>query len=149
MNRREVLDLVTAVGFTSAAAGALAADAPHEQGMHDHSAMSGKYPALMAASAKCVDTGDACLTHCLMHLGEGDKELAACARSVRDTIAGCTALRELTAANSPHVPAFAKAVAGVCRDCKAECDKHEKHQVCRECGEACAQCARECDKAAA
>jgi Cys-rich four helix bundle protein (predicted Tat secretion target) len=67
---------------------------------------------------------------------------------VRDTIAACTALRELAASNSPHVAALAKVVGGICRDCKVECDKHEKHQVCRECGEACAQCAKECDKVA-
>ncbi len=148
MNRREVLDLVAAVGFTSVAGAAIAADSPpaHDMhkmpGMHDHAA-------LVAATSKCVTTGDACLTHCLSLLGEGHKELAACAKTVRDTIAACTALRELAAADSPHVAALAKVVADICRGCKTECDKHHEHQPCRDCGEACAQCAKECDKVAA
>ncbi len=149
MNRREILDLVTAVGFASMGAAAVAADAPPAaNAAHDHATAGGKYSALIAATSQCVNAGDACVNHCLMLLGQGDTTLAACARTVRDTIAACTALRELAAANSPHVAALAKVVAGVCRDCKAECDKHEKHQVCRECGEACAQCAKECDRAA-
>ncbi len=155
MNRREVLDLVTAGGLASITTAAVAADTQpaHEMqttpAMHDHATASGKYVALVATTSKCVSTGDACLSHCLTLLGQGDKELAACAKTVRDTIATCAALRELAAANSPHVAALAKVVGSVCRDCKAECDKHEKHQVCRECGEACAQCAKECDKVAA
>ncbi len=149
MNRREVLDLVTAAGLTAVSAAAIAADTPPAHAGHDHAAMSGKYSALVAATSKCVTTGDACLSHCLTLLGQGEKDLAACARTVRDTIAACTALCELAAANSPHVAALAKVVADVCRGCKAECDKHDKHQPCRDCGEACAQCAKECDKVAA
>ena len=155
MNRRELLEIVSSVGLTTISAAVVAAETPPAQGVqntpgvHDHAAMSGKYAALIAATSKCVNTGDACLSHCLTLLGQGDKDLAACAKTVRDTIAACTALRELAAANSPHVAPLAKVVAGICRDCKSECDKHEKHQVCRECGEACAQCAKECDKAAA
>jgi Cys-rich four helix bundle protein (predicted Tat secretion target) len=149
MNRREILELVTAVGLTATGAAAVAADSPPaSHAAHDHAAAGGKYSALIAATSECVNTGDACVNHCLMLLGQGDTALAACARTVRDTIAACTALRELAAANSPHVAALAKVVGGICRDCKVECDKHEKHQVCRECGEACAQCAKECDKVA-
>ena len=155
MNRREVLELVTAVGVTSLSAAALAADtAPaHDMqgmaGMHHHAAMTGKYAALVAAASKCVTTGDTCLSHCLTLLGQGEKDLAACARTVRDTIAACTALGELAAASSPRLAALARVVGDVCRDCKAECDKHGKHQVCRDCGAACEACAKECDKVAA
>lgn len=145
MNRREVFELLTVVGFATAGAAA-SADAPPAL---DRDAMTPQYPALTAAASKCVGAGEACETHCLVMLGMGDKELAACARTARDTISACTALRELAAANSPHVAAFAKVVAVVCRSCKTECDKHEKHQVCRDCGEACAQCAKECDRVAA
>jgi Cys-rich four helix bundle protein (predicted Tat secretion target) len=66
-------------------------------------------------------------------LGEGDKELAGCAKTVRDTIAACTALRELAAADSPHAKDLAKVFSGICGDCEAECKKHEKHSVCKDC----------------
>jgi Cys-rich four helix bundle protein (predicted Tat secretion target) len=160
MNRRELLELSTAVAVATASAAVGAADLPAaaahamhdmpaDQGQHDHAATSSKYSGLMAATSRCVDTGDTCLAHCLTLLGEGDKSLAACAKSVRDTIAACSALRQLASTNSPHVPALAKVVGNICRDCAAECRKHDKHQVCRDCAAACTQCEKECVTAAA
>jgi Cys-rich four helix bundle protein (predicted Tat secretion target) len=150
MQRRELLEIVAAAGVmaTSAAVGA-ESTSPAAPPAHDHSAATAKYRELIADTSRCVNTGEACVAHCLRLLGEGDKSLAACAKSVQDTIAGCTALRQLAAANSPHVAGLARVVAEICHDCETECRKHEKHQVCRDCGDACAQCAKECQKAAA
>ena len=150
MNRRELLEVVAAAGIATAGA-AQAADAPPatEHKHHDHAAMS-KYGDLVADTTRCVNTGEACVAHCLVLLGEGDKELAACARTVQDTIASCTALRQMAAANSPHVAKLAGVVGDICKDCETECRKHEKkHSVCHDCAEACAKCAKECEKAAA
>jgi hypothetical protein len=36
-------------------------------------------------------------------------------------------------ADSPHVKDLAKVVSGICGDCEAECKKHEKHSVCKDC----------------
>ena len=109
-----------------------------------------KYGDLVADTSRCVNTGEACVAHCLVQLGEGEKELAACAKSVQDTIASCTALRQMAAANSPHVAKLAAVVGDICKDCETECRKHEKkHSVCHDCAEACAKCAKECEKAAA
>jgi Cys-rich four helix bundle protein (predicted Tat secretion target) len=152
MNRREVLEVVAAVGVTTAGA-ALAADVtPPATGHahHDHAAMMSKYGDLIADTTSCVNTGEACIAHCLVLLGEGDKELAACAKTVQDTIVTCTALRQMAAANSPHVAKLAGVVGDICTDCETECRKHEKkHKVCHDCAEACAKCAKECQKAAA
>jgi Cys-rich four helix bundle protein (predicted Tat secretion target) len=123
------------------------ADTPASPG-HDHHGPGSKYADLVAATSHCVVTGDACLSHCLTMLGQGDKELANCARAVRDTIAACTALRELAAANSPHVQALSKVVSAICSDCEAECRKHEQHAVCKDCETACHDCKALCDKAA-
>jgi Cys-rich four helix bundle protein (predicted Tat secretion target) len=91
-----------------------------------------------------------CLAHCITLLGDGEKELAARAKTVEDIIASCTALRQMAAANSPHVAKLAGVVADIRTDCETECRKHEKKQrVCHDCAEACAQCAKECQKAAA
>ena len=99
MDRRELLEVIAAAGITTAGA-ALAADvtppaAEHKH--HDHAAMS-KYGDLVADTTRCVNTGEACIAHCLVLLGEGDKELAACAKTVQDTVASCTALRQKAAA---------------------------------------------------
>lgn len=151
MNRREILGAAAMTGLTAALV-ARAADEPaagHEH-HHDHAAATGRYADLVASTSHCVVTGDACLSHCLTLLGEGDKEMAACARTVRSVIAACTALRELAAANSPRVGKLAAVVADICQDCETECRKHEKvHSVCHDCAEACASCLKECQKAAA
>ena len=144
MNRRELFEGVGLAGM-AAVSSAFAADAPaapHEH--HDHASMGGANPALVASASHCVATGDACLAHCISMLGAGDKELADCAKTVQDLIAACNALAVLAAVNSPHLPKFAAVVAEICTDCETECKKHEKHKVCRDCGSACATCAKEC-----
>jgi len=149
MNRRELIEVI-AVASLAGTTAAQAADPPpagHEH--HDHTAMM-KYHDLVVATSHCVNTGDICIAHCLTLLGNGEKELAACAKSVQDVTASCTALRQLAAANSPHVAKLAAVVGDICSDCETECRKHEaKHSVCHDCAEACAQCAKECQKAAA
>ena len=151
MNRREVIGAsllagLTAAGFVAASEEPVAGQAHH----HDHAAMVGPYADLVAAASHCVTAGDACIAHCLTLLGEGDREIAACAKTVQSVIAACTALRELASANSPHVGKLAAVVGGICQDCETECRKHEKkHSVCHECAEACARCSKECQKAAA
>jgi Cys-rich four helix bundle protein (predicted Tat secretion target) len=146
MNRRELLE-VLAVASVMGTVSARAADPPMTA--HDHSAMMNPYGGLVAATSHCVRTGDACIAHCLLLLGEGDKEMAGCAKTVQDVIAACTALQGMAAANSPHVAKLAAVVADICKDCETECRKHEKkHRVCHDCAEACAQCAKECQKAA-
>lgn len=155
MDRRQVLRWVSGSALLSVAAAARADEqAAGDHAMHrmasEHEHHDGsQYADLVAATSRCVTAGDACLSHCLTLLGEGDRELAACAKTVRDTIAACTALRELAAANSPHVKDLAKVVSGICGDCEAECKKHEKHSVCRDCEKACHDCKDVCDRVAA
>ena len=147
MNRREVLTAASALSLAGIATRALAVD-PTPAG-HEHHASESRYADLVSATSNCIAAGDACLSHCLVLLGQGDKELATCARTVRDTIAACTALREVAAADSPHVKALAKVVSGICSDCEAECKKHEQHPVCKDCEKACHDCKEICDKVAA
>jgi Cys-rich four helix bundle protein (predicted Tat secretion target) len=141
MNRRQILEFGAAATLATVAGVAIAAVDPHGAGS--------RYADLVAATSHCVTAGDACLTHCLTLLGEGDKELAGCAKTVRDTIAACSALRELAAADSPHVKDLARVVSSICGDCEAECRKHERHPVCKDCEKACHDCREVCDRAAA
>jgi len=151
MDRRELM--TSGLAFTLAAAGTAMAQtgkpkaAPHEH--HDHHG-AGKYSALMNASSDCGHIGQVCIAHCFVVLGQGEKELAACAASVSELLATCDALMKLAAHNSKYVPKMAALVQTVCLDCEKECRKHEKkHQQCKDCGEACAACAKECKKFAA
>jgi Cys-rich four helix bundle protein (predicted Tat secretion target) len=77
-------------------------------------------------------------------MGEGDKDLAACAKSSSQVAALCAALEQLAAAESKYLPQLAKVAMDVCKNCEEECKKTEKHPECKACKEACAVCYKEC-----
>ena len=142
MDRREMLGSVGALALAALAVDAVAAD-------HDHHNHGGKYQGLIGTSGDCVRTGEACLSHCLDLLGKGDKEMAACAKSVNDLLAVCGALQRLATTESPLLPKYARLAGEFCEGCEKECRKHEKkHSQCKDCAEACAACLKECRKIA-
>lgn len=143
MDRRQVLLATTGV-VMAAAANAATTDQAEE---HHHHPMGGS--PLLDSANHCVKTGELCQAHCFDRLAEGDKALAACARSVSALIAVCGALATLAAQNSPLLPHLASVAKEQCNACEEECRKHEKHPPCKACAEACADCAKECTKIAA
>lgn len=139
MNRRELL------GQSSLAIGALAATSVSGVAMAAAGKESG---GLVKAASDCVAVGQECLTHCLESLATGDKMMADCSKTVRDTIAACQGLIALAASKSKHLKEYAAVCAKICRDCEAACKKHaEHHEICKRCMEACAHCAKACDAA--
>jgi len=159
MNRRELLS-----GFGAAGAAAIAARAAlaqtedkkpgaakqpagastgHE---HHHHTGGSKYQALIDATHACMATGDACINHCLESLGTGDKSLVDCARTVEAMLPLVTATGKLAAQDAKRLKELAAVCGKACKDCEAECKKHEQHPECKACGEACTRCAAECDK---
>ncbi len=148
MERREALKAVAATLAATMSGAALAA-ANHDHS-HDHGGAAKRNAAIIAARADCLKTGEACLAHCLYLLGNGDKSMAACAQSVNELLATCTALMKLAGQDSRFVPAFAKLAADVCASCEKECRKHaDHHEECKACAESCATCVKECRKLAA
>jgi Cys-rich four helix bundle protein (predicted Tat secretion target) len=146
MERREVLKTVAATVAAAMSGAALAGEHDH----HDHAGMAQRNAGLIAASADCLKTGEACLAHCIYLLGNGDKTMAACAQSVNELLASCNALMKLAGQDSRYVPAFAKVAAEVCSNCEKECRKHADHHAeCKACAESCAACLKECKKVAA
>lgn len=143
MDRRNFLTSAGAfAGSTILLGSASRAEAAEDHSHHHHAAA---YPAIATAAAECVKTGQVCIDHCLTLLGQGDKALAACARSVQQTMAICSALQQLAVENSAYLPGLAKVALQACKDCEKECRKHEaKHSQCKDCAEACAACAKEC-----
>lgn len=134
-----------ATGTALTAGVANAASAEHA----GHHMMMPASPALLAALADCIQEGQACLAHCIMMMGDGDKTMADCARSTQDTVALCTALQSLVAAGSHKQHRLAGLVADACQECADTCRKHaDKHEVCKRCAEACEACLKECKKIA-
>lgn len=149
MDRRDLLKGGAATILATLGSTALAADHAHHE--HHHHATTGKpTQALVDTAGDCIAKGEACLAHCLVLLGEGDKEMAGCARTVNQMLAICTALQKLAAQDAKLLPATAKLAADACRDCEKECRKHEKqHAECKACADACAKCLKACEAYAA
>ena len=151
MNRRELLQGSAAFSMAALASVAQAEAQPKsEHDMHAHHHGGSPYANLAHAATHCVMFGEACIAHCLELLGQGDKEMAACAKSVQQMMSACNSLRQLSTWNSSYVPRLAKVVMDMCKDCEDECRKHEKmHEACRMCAESCAACNKECAAVAA
>lgn len=142
MNRREWL-----LGGMALAGAAVAGRA--QAGEHEHHHGASAQTGLAAAAADCVQKGEICLSHCLDLLGQGDKVMAVCAKSVSQTMAICSALQQFANQNSEHTAKLAAVAMDVCKQCEDECRKHaDKHESCKACGESCAACYRECRKIA-
>lgn len=149
MNRRELLLGAAAMAAAATTGRAFAEEHVHKHDHdHSHGAASKRNNALIKTSQDCVATGQICVHHCLELMGEGDKSMAACAKSVSDLVAACSTLQHLAAAESKHTVEMAKVVMKMCKECEEECKKPEvaKHDECKACGEACAACYKECKK---
>lgn len=146
MNRREAL--LSGLALASAAVvGSAQAAEDHSHHEHHHAAPNA---ALTNAAADCVQKGQVCLNHCLDLLADGNKEMAACAKSVNQMLALCGALQQLANQESAYLPKLAALAMEACKKCEDECKKHaDKHDACKACGESCAACAKECKKVAA
>jgi len=140
MDRRELMQGAGAIVVAALGSAALAAEHDH----HEHHGAGGNQ-SLIAATGNCVEKGELCLAHCLVLLGDGDKEMAACAKSVNQMLAVCSALQKLASQSSKQAPALAKVALESCAECEKECKKHEDmHAECKACAEACAACGKEC-----
>jgi len=144
MNRRELLKGVAAIIATASASQALAAEADHTGMHHDHEHKANKYQKLLDSASDCVLKAQVCLQHCLVKMGQGEKELAACAQSASLVITICGTLQQLAVADSKHLTQMAKLAMDICKDCEDECKKTDKHPECKACGEACVACYKEC-----
>lgn len=115
---------------------------------HQHASVS-PYDKLIAAAADCTLKANLCLQHCIVLLGKGETDMAACARSASQAAAICTALQQLAFSNAKQLPQLAKVAMDICKECEDECKKTERHPECKACKEACIACYRECKAIAA
>lgn len=146
MNRREVIT----AGAGILAAGILKSGAAFAANPKTSHAGAEGRTALIDAALDCIASGEICHQHCLEILGQGDKSMAECSKTVTEMLTMCRALLELAAQKSPHLPKLAAICADVCKNCEKACRQHEMHMaICKNCAESCARCAAECAKVAA
>jgi Cys-rich four helix bundle protein (predicted Tat secretion target) len=141
MDRRTLL--LSGVALAGAAMVGSASAMDHAHHHHDAPANGG----LATAAADCVQKGQVCLNHCLELLGQGEKDMAACAKTVNQMLALCGALQQLANQGSTQLAKLAAIALDACQQCQDECKKHaDKHEACKACGESCAACVKECKK---
>jgi len=108
----------------------------------DHGAQN---KGLVKTSAHCTATGNACVAHCYILLGDGDKKMAECAQSVHLMLAMCDAVGVHAASDSKYLKEMVTTCQAICEDCEKACRKHEdKHAECKACAESCADMVAEC-----
>jgi Cys-rich four helix bundle protein (predicted Tat secretion target) len=118
--------VMTAPAWAQATAKSGAAKSPHQ--------------AIAEVTKRCETMGKACLKHCQRLTRLGDKSIADCMRSVSVMLPVCVATNRLAQQDAKRLQDLAKVCADICRDCEAECRKHEFHHVeCKRCAEACAE----------
>jgi Cys-rich four helix bundle protein (predicted Tat secretion target) len=142
MDRRTLL--LSGVALAGAALVGSAQASEHD---HSHHHDAPAHTSLATTAADCLQKGQVCLNHCLELLGQGEKEMAACAKSVNQMLALCGALQQLANQDSKQLSRLAAIALDVCQQCQEECKKHaDKHEACKACGESCEACAKECKK---
>lgn len=138
LDRRQMLAGGGLLAATAFAGGTAAAQ------QHVHS--DPNHPDLVAAALHCVNTGRACLDHCFEQFKQGDTTLAECVKPVQELVIMCQAIAAMAAYGSPHLKGVAEVTKAVCKDCEAECRKHDNHMACQICADSCAPCMAECDR---
>ena len=104
-----------------------------------------KFENLVDSGLNCLKKGEACIQHCLAHFG--DASLAECAARVQEMMPVCGTLAKLASYESKHLKDYLQFCIKVCNDCEKACRVHEAtHVPCKECADACANCAKQCEK---
>ncbi len=128
--------------FAAAAATLSSAASAQHQHVHDPAAMAPvaprKYDALIAPFQTCIQAGQVCAAHCNVLLGEGDRSMAACQRTVLDTLAVCQSVATLAGYGSAFAGSMAKQAVPVMQACVEACKPHIAHHAeCKACHDAC------------
>lgn len=146
MDRRDALKSAGAFALAALASSAMAAEHEHMQDHEHHQHSANPYAKVIETAGNCIEKGNLCVAHCLVLLGDGDKEMAPCAKSVHQMLSVCTTLQQLAAQESKHLREIAKLAAQTCKECEQECKKHaDKHEACKACMESCKACRKECE----
>jgi len=134
-NRRDFLLAAGSLAIASATASSAVIAADSKDHHHHHGPSNAN---LVKSSSGCTASGNACIAHCLILLGNGDAEMAECAKSVQLMMPMCQAVGYHAAANSKHLKDMVKICQNVCEECEKACREHEdKHAECKACANSC------------
>jgi Cys-rich four helix bundle protein (predicted Tat secretion target) len=107
-----------------------------------HDAHAGHGNEAMAKLAElcghCSAMGEACLTHCITMLADGDKSMGDCAKSTQLMVPFCQAMTATATIDAKQVMQLVALCKEVCTECEAACAVHSKmHAACKRCEDSC------------
>jgi Cys-rich four helix bundle protein (predicted Tat secretion target) len=146
MERRDLIKM----GIASSALGALASSAFGPTLAQAAEKTTEPQQSLEAALARCIQTGNACVGHCMTELSKGNKEMSECNKAVHEMLAICETTLKLTNYKSDLAKSLEKICAQSCDRCADACKKHSSHWAhsmhlaCKDCYEACLECSKLC-----
>ena len=146
MERRDFIK----IGIGSGAAGILGAQIFGTSLANAADKSADSKTSLETTLAHCIQTGNACVAHCMLELSQGNKEMADCNKTVHDMLATCEAMLKLTSYKSDLAKSLAKICAQACDNCAEACKKHSPHWAhgmhlaCKDCYDSCVECAKLC-----
>jgi Cys-rich four helix bundle protein (predicted Tat secretion target) len=147
MDRRNFLRNTGALA--SGAAIAAASQGQAFASSHNHAKVKGaKYDAVIKATHECIQTGEACISHCIALMGAGDTSMKDCLNAAQNMLATCTSMSKVAASGTDAklIKKLAAVCAMACRTCEEACKKHsDKHAMCKKCQDSCAKCAKACE----
>ncbi|UII19908.1 four-helix bundle copper-binding protein [Fulvivirga ligni] len=98
---------------------------------------------LLSKLSECIVACDNCADACLKE--DNVKMMIKCIRTDRDCATICSLTSAYISRKSEYTEAAIKLCLKVCKDCAAECRKHD-HDHCQTCAEKCEACAEACEE---
>lgn len=135
----------TVAGLTAATLGAFqglaAAQQPGTKAPpHSHGDMDECAKECSACAREC----ESCATHCAKQLEAGKKEHAKTLASCLDCATICNAAASIVARSGPFAVTICKACIDACAMCAKECEKFPDDKHMKDCAELCRKCEKEC-----
>lgn len=130
----------------SAAIGAvgISAQTPPTNKGASHMEHNEMYQACAKACSDCQRMCDMCATHCSHMLHEGKKEHITTLGTCQDCATFCSAAAQILARGGPFSNLICASCADACAACAKECDKFPNDKHMKECGDECRKCEKAC-----
>lgn len=143
VNRREF----GVAGLSVVALAALKGSA-FAQGKTNASGEHAEHDDVLQACAKacsdCQRACDMCTTHCAHLLAEGKKEHATTLATCQDCADFCVAASQVAARGGPFAALICESCAEACARCAKECEKFPDDKHMKMCAEECRKCEKAC-----
>lgn len=143
----------TVAGLTAAALGAMQASAPAQQSGNKTPAAAGGdndhgHSSAMASCAKacsdCQRECESCAAHCAEQLTAGKKDHAKTLATCQDCATFCVAAASIVARGGPFAALICKGCVDACALCAKECEKFPDDKHMKECAAECRKCEKAC-----